>query len=135
MVAAKHKFWKGVKQGLSMRICRFVVKICRFHRFCNPSVTRFFAYGAVAWYTAAMQLFTYWMWTDANQSKLMHVNAVIVNNLECNVFKETNSFCDVTKKRSSLTFGPREILTFLSPVYKCPAYFSFYSLVDFSNKK
>jgi len=65
----------------------------------------------------------------------MHVNAVIVNNLECNVFKETNSFCDVTKKRSSLTFGPREILTFLSPVYKCPAYFIFYSLVDFSNKK
>jgi len=27
--------------GLGMRICHFVAKICRFHRFCTHSVSRF----------------------------------------------------------------------------------------------
>ena len=74
----------------------------------------FFAYRAVAWGTATMQLFTRWMWTDAswlNQSRLIYVNAVIVKSLECNVFKKTNSFYDVIKGRSSSTCGPREIST------------------------
>jgi len=40
-----------------------------------------------------------------NQSKLIHVNTVIVKVLKCNVFKKTNSFCDVIEGRSSSTCG------------------------------
>jgi len=40
-VPTKYKFQKQVKQGLGARICHFAAKICRFHRFCTPSVSRF----------------------------------------------------------------------------------------------
>ena len=82
-------------------------------------------YWAVAWYTAAMQLFTLWMCTGAsrlNQSKLIHVNAVIVKIFEYKALKKTDSFCDVIKGWWSSTCGPREIsipwkFTFFKP---CP---------------
>jgi len=82
-----------------------------------------FAYWAVAWCTVMMQLFTCWMWTDANrvnQSRLIHVNAVTVEALECNIFKKTNSFCDVINERSPSTCSPREISTsFLGNLHFC----------------
>ena len=70
-----------------------------------------FACQAAVWYTAVMQLFTHWIWTDAsrlNQSKLIYVYAVIVKALECNVSKKTNFFCNVIKKWWSSTCNPRK---------------------------
>ena len=82
-------------------------------RHCSLSIS-FLRTKRLAWYTAARQLFTRWMWTDAsrlNQSKFTYVNAVIIKAVECNVFKKTNFFCDVIKGRSSSTCGPRKIST------------------------
>jgi len=42
---------------------------------------------------------------------LIYVNAVIVKVVECNIFKKTNSLCDVKKGRSSSICSPREIST------------------------
>jgi len=61
-----------------------------------------FAYQAVAWYTAPMQLFTRWMWIDSSWSIERSRRL-----WKCN--KKTNSFCGVIKGRKSSTCGPREI--------------------------
>jgi len=65
-------------QELGTRICNFAAKICRS---CTPSSISFLRTRAEAWYTAAMQLLSHWMWIDGswlNRFKLIHVNAVIV---------------------------------------------------------
>jgi len=86
------------------------------------------AYREVAWYTVAIQLFTRWMWTDAsrlNQSRLIYVNTVIVEAIECSVFKKTNSFCDVIKGRSSSNCDLREISTASQEIciFSSPGYY------------
>jgi len=111
-VPTKYKFQKCIKQGLGVRI-HFAAKICRFQQLATLRYL-VFAYWAAAWYTAAMQPFTPWMWTNAswlNQSRLIYVNAVTVKAIECNVFKKTNSFYDIIKQRLSSTCGPREVST------------------------